>query len=230
MSPSIRSSWGWFYRWRAAISFRQAGIFRDATLIEIPLACIGYVAVVLLNQSPLAVLFVLAPIALIYQAFMLPKLQAEAIVALESVNQDLTVANQSIRQLNDELFLTLAKVFDARDPYVGGHAAQVSTYAVAVAHELGLPAERLEVIRQSGICMTSARSPFPNRFCTSLRNSAGLSMSFSRNTAKSAQTSLPPVTACVTWRPLSGIITNAGMGEAIRSDSPAKRFRSKRGS
>jgi polar amino acid transport system substrate-binding protein len=36
-----------------------------------------------------------------------------------------------------------------RDPYVGGHAAQVATYAVAIGQEMGLPTERIELIRQS---------------------------------------------------------------------------------
>ena len=102
-----------------------------------------------MNRSPLSALFVLAPIALIYQAFMLPKTQDEAMKALENVNCDLTNANQAIHQLNDELFLTLAKIFDARDPYVGGHAAQVAAYAVAIARELGLPDDRVQVIQQS---------------------------------------------------------------------------------
>jgi hypothetical protein len=132
------------------VSFREAGIWRDALSMEIPLACIGFVAVELLHSSPLAVLFVLAPIALIYQAFMLPKTQDEAMKALEHINRDLAHANQSIHELNDELFMTVAKVFDARDPYVGGHAAQVAAYAVAVAEELRLPAERIEEVRQSG--------------------------------------------------------------------------------
>ncbi|MCB0035264.1 MAG: HD-GYP domain-containing protein, partial [Anaerolineales bacterium] len=43
-----------------------------------------------------------------------------------------------------------AKIFDARDPYVGGHAAQVAAYAVAIGQELGLSVEQLEVLRQSG--------------------------------------------------------------------------------
>ncbi len=132
------------------IPFREAGIWRDAALIEVPLACLGYVVFVLVNLGPLATLFVLAPIALVYQAFMLPKVQDEAVKALEGVNRDLTQANQSIRQLNDDLFSTLAKVFDARDPYVGGHAAQVAAYAVAIAQELELPAERVLIIRQCG--------------------------------------------------------------------------------
>lgn len=133
------------------ISFQQAGILRDGVLIEMPLASIGYIAVELIQLSPLLVFLVLAPIILIYQAFMLPKLQDEAIRSLESFNEELTAANQAIRQVNDELFWTLAKVFDARDPFVGGHAAQVATYAVAIAHELGLPDDRIETIRQSAL-------------------------------------------------------------------------------
>lgn len=131
------------------VSFREAGILRDTLLIELPLACIGYVAFELFNRSPFAVMFILAPIVLIYQVFMLPKVQDEAMRALESMNKDLTEANSSILRLNQELFGTLAKVFDMRDPYVGGHAAQVAVYAVAVAEELELPSDRIELVRQS---------------------------------------------------------------------------------
>jgi putative nucleotidyltransferase with HDIG domain len=128
------------------VSFRDAGILRDALLIELPLACIGYVAIELFNRSPLAVVFILA---LIYQVFMLPKVQDEAMKTLEGVNKELTEANSSIRRLNNELFRALAKVFDMRDPYVGGHAAQVATYAVAIAEELKLPPDQTELVRQS---------------------------------------------------------------------------------
>ncbi len=132
------------------VPFREAGILRDAALIEIPLACVGYLLFAQTDRGLLATLFVLAPIALIYQAFMLPKVQDDAIKSLKGVNRDLSNANQAIRQLNDDLFLTLAKVFDARDPYVGGHAAQVAAYAVAIAKELGLPAEHVQIIQQCG--------------------------------------------------------------------------------
>ena len=136
--------------WMArGVSFREAGIFRDTLLIELPLACIGYVAFELFNRSPFAVTFILAPIALIYQVFMLPKVQDEAMKALKRMNENLTEANSSILRLNKELFGTLAKVFDMRDPYVGGHAAQVAVYAVALAEEMGLPPDRIELVRQS---------------------------------------------------------------------------------
>jgi HD-GYP domain-containing protein (c-di-GMP phosphodiesterase class II) len=73
----------------------------------------------------------------------------DAMTTVKNTNRELTTANQSILRLNAELFQSLAKVFDMRDPYVGGHAAQVATYAVAVAVEMDLSVERIEIIRQS---------------------------------------------------------------------------------
>ena len=132
------------------VSFRHAGIMRDGLAIELPLAAIGFVAVHLVQCDQWLVFFLFAPILLIYQAFMLPKLQHEALQSLEQFNQELSSANEAIQQVNDELFLTLAKIFDARDPYVGSHAAQVAAYAVAIAQELGLSPAQVEVVRQSG--------------------------------------------------------------------------------
>jgi putative nucleotidyltransferase with HDIG domain len=131
------------------VSFREAGIFRDTLLIELPLACIGYVTFELFSRSPLTVIFTLAPIVLIYQVFMLPKVQDETMKKLEGMNKELTEAHRSVVRLNDELFRALAKVFDMRDPYVGGHAAQVAVYAVAIAEGLGLSPDQIELVRQS---------------------------------------------------------------------------------
>lgn len=132
-----------------SISLRNTGMLRDGFLIEIPLASIGYVAVLLFQQSFILPLFMLAPVALIYQSLMLPKIQADAMTRLEEMNAVMSDAYAEIQQLNEELFLTLAKFFDARDPYVGSHAAQVAAYAVAIAEEMSLPPERIEIIRQS---------------------------------------------------------------------------------
>ncbi len=131
------------------VSIWDTGMIRDGLLLEIPLASIGYVTVLLLQQNPLLSIFMLAPLALIYQSFMLPKLQADAMTRMEGVNAELTAANDEIQQLNGELLLTLAKIFDARDPYVGSHAAQVAAYAVAIAKEMKLADEQIEVVRQS---------------------------------------------------------------------------------
>jgi len=47
--------------------------------------------------------------------------------------------------------LTLSKIIDARDPYVAGHSAKVADYAISIAAELELPAERIAPIRQAGL-------------------------------------------------------------------------------
>ena len=82
----------------------------------------------------------------------------ESMRELKRMNQELTQANyeifsasQAIGQLNDELFLTLAKIIDARDPYAAGHAAQVADYAMAVASGLGVAPDRLERMRQAAL-------------------------------------------------------------------------------
>jgi diguanylate cyclase (GGDEF)-like protein/putative nucleotidyltransferase with HDIG domain len=70
---------------------------------------------------------------------------------LASANHEVGDASRAIQELNDELFLTLSKIIDARDPHVSGHAAKVADYATSIAAELGLPAERIEPIRQAGL-------------------------------------------------------------------------------
>ena len=168
-----------FALWLArGVSFREAGILRDALLIELPLACIGYVAIELLNRSPLAIVFILAPVVLIYQVFMLPKVQDEAMKALEGMNRELTVANASIRRLNNELFQALAKVFDMRDPYVGGHAAQVAVYAVAIAEELKLPPDRIEIVRQSAFLHDIGKLAIPESILHSPRKLTDIEYEF----------------------------------------------------
>lgn len=68
---------------------------------------------------------------------------------LGRANREVVAASNAIRQLNDELFQTLAKILDARDPYVHGHASKVADYATAIALEMGLPADRVELLRQA---------------------------------------------------------------------------------
>ncbi len=76
---------------------------------------------------------------------------------LQRMNEELTHANaevgdagRTVQQLNEELFLTLSKIIDARDPYVGGHASKVADYAIAIARDLGMSSERIPALRQSG--------------------------------------------------------------------------------
>ncbi|MEO7908192.1 MAG: diguanylate cyclase [Roseiflexaceae bacterium] len=70
---------------------------------------------------------------------------------LASANHEVSDASRAIQQLNDELFLTLSKIIDARDPYVAGHSTKVADYATSIAAELGLPEARIASIRQAGL-------------------------------------------------------------------------------
>ncbi|MEA2576327.1 MAG: hypothetical protein QOH93_3625 [Chloroflexia bacterium] len=69
---------------------------------------------------------------------------------LTHANTEVVSASRTMQALNEELFLTLSKIIDARDPYVGGHASKVGDYAVAIAHDLGVEPERFEPLRQAG--------------------------------------------------------------------------------
>ena len=70
---------------------------------------------------------------------------------LMHANQEVTAATQAIRELNEELFLVLAKIVDARDPYVSGHTTKVADYATAVAEELRLSKSQTEQIHQAAL-------------------------------------------------------------------------------
>jgi diguanylate cyclase (GGDEF)-like protein/putative nucleotidyltransferase with HDIG domain len=132
------------------ISWEQSGVLKLENLLpEFILACLGVVVAWLWATSPWLILPALSPLVLMYRALMIPMLQAENMQKLQRINEELSAANSAIQRVNDELFLTLAKIFDARDPYVAGHAAQVAMYAVAIANELGLPTEHTDIIRQS---------------------------------------------------------------------------------
>ncbi len=73
------------------------------------------------------------------------------VAALRKVNQELARANEEIQMINDELLMTLASAIDARDPYVYGHSARVAEYAIALARELNLPPERVELVRRAAL-------------------------------------------------------------------------------
>lgn len=89
----------------------------------------------------------------------LQRMNQELIIA----NRQIVAANQAIHQLNDELFLALAKVIDARDPFVSGHAHQVAEYAVAIAKEMHLPPERINHVRQAALLHDIGKMGIPEK-------------------------------------------------------------------
>ena len=56
-----------------------------------------------------------------------------------------------IVKLNEGLLNALAEVIDLRDPHVLGHSQQVTRYAVLLASRMGLPTEKIEIIRKASL-------------------------------------------------------------------------------
>jgi diguanylate cyclase (GGDEF)-like protein/putative nucleotidyltransferase with HDIG domain len=105
-----------------------------------------------------ALVFTLPVLMMIYVQKQYIKRTEASVQELQRMYQELTLANreivsasQAMQQVNEELFLTLAKIIDARDPYVSGHSAKVADYATAIANELKLPAKRVEHVRQAAL-------------------------------------------------------------------------------
>jgi diguanylate cyclase (GGDEF)-like protein/putative nucleotidyltransferase with HDIG domain len=67
--------------------------------------------------------------------------------------KNLELENQShlIRNLNEDLLLSLANLIDLRDTNTMGHSKCVAEFAVRIAKELGLSPERIELVRKSGL-------------------------------------------------------------------------------
>ncbi len=78
--------------------------------------------------------------------------RTESIVSqLRAANTELVARSEEISTMNDELILALSHASDLRDPYVHGHAQHVARYAVLIAKELGMRAERIVSIHQAGL-------------------------------------------------------------------------------
>ena len=76
----------------------------------------------------------------------LDALAGSASVALD--NAALYTANQN---LMDSVFSTLAATVDAKDAQTGGHTARVLEYSMTLGRRLGLPPERLKVLRMAAL-------------------------------------------------------------------------------
>jgi diguanylate cyclase (GGDEF)-like protein/putative nucleotidyltransferase with HDIG domain len=81
---------------------------------------------------------------------------------LREKNVKLTQQSEEINLLNEELLITLAKANDLRDPYVMEHSQNVARYAVLIAKEMGLSAERVEMIRKAGLLHDIGKLSIPD--------------------------------------------------------------------
>ncbi len=82
---------------------------------------------------------------------------------LLQANREVARANQEIQDLNSDLMLTLAKIIDARDPFVSSHAIQVADLATAIGQKVGLPPERLEQLRQAALLHDIGKLAIPEK-------------------------------------------------------------------
>ena len=70
---------------------------------------------------------------------------------LRKTNTALERQTEEISALNEDLLYVLSDVVHLRDPFVSGHAQHVARYAVDIATELGLGADRVESVRRAGL-------------------------------------------------------------------------------
>jgi len=143
-----------------------SGVWREQfqwTAVYYVVLCVMGLVIVLIyaniHLGVLGLIVVAIPIAVIHYAQReYVKRTERSVRELNRLNKELSLANsevlaasQAIRQLNEDLFLTVAKMIDARDPYVLGHALQVAEYASAIGRELDLPADRVERLHQAAL-------------------------------------------------------------------------------
>jgi diguanylate cyclase (GGDEF)-like protein/putative nucleotidyltransferase with HDIG domain len=70
---------------------------------------------------------------------------------LRGKNTLLESSSVEINKLNEDLLNALAEVVDLRDPFTLGHSQYVTRYAVLIAKELGLPEERIRLIKKASL-------------------------------------------------------------------------------
>lgn len=128
---------------------QETALLVDAFLVEYPLVCLGYSVVISWTLNPWLILIFLAPILLAKQAQRMPALHQERVDRLQKKTLDLTEELYTAQSVNQDMFRLVDRIYDARDPYSTGADPQVAAYAVAISRELGLPPERVEVIRQA---------------------------------------------------------------------------------
>jgi putative nucleotidyltransferase with HDIG domain len=143
---SLERTWHTQFRW---LVYHYVGLCTMGMFLAVAWQTLGL---------PGVVVFALPPVMMYYVQKQYVERTEESARELQRMNQELTRANQeivganqSIKELSDELFLVLAKIIDARDPYVSSHTTKVADYAVAIATELGLPTSRVESIRQAAL-------------------------------------------------------------------------------
>lgn len=72
----------------------------------------------------------------------------------QSFNHMAAMLSEALAQLREHVvstLQTLSKAIEAKDLYTRGHSARVQHYAVKIAHQMGLPQDHVEVIREMSL-------------------------------------------------------------------------------
>jgi putative nucleotidyltransferase with HDIG domain len=111
----------------------------------------------------LGIVVVLIPLVLLRYSQKQYVDHTEAVMTkLRNINVKLTRQAEEITLLNEELLIALAKATDMRDPYVMEHSQNVARYAELIAKELGLPAERTDLVRKAGLLHDIGKLAIPD--------------------------------------------------------------------
>jgi len=82
---------------------------------------------------------------------------------LQTANSEVKRASREIHNLNVELMEMLAKIIDARDPDISGHAINVAEYAAAIGEQFHFSPERIENLRWAGMLHDIGKLGVPER-------------------------------------------------------------------
>jgi putative nucleotidyltransferase with HDIG domain len=99
---------------------------------------------------------ILAVFAALYGALALLVRNASSMLrrqatTLQARSRELMQSYRRLEESSLEAIESLNATVDAKDPYTAGHSARVQRIALAVAEELGVPAERLDAVRFGGL-------------------------------------------------------------------------------
>ncbi|RLC69578.1 MAG: hypothetical protein DRI52_08635 [Chloroflexi bacterium] len=92
---------------------------------------------------------------------LLTALASSAAIALENAR-----LHAQVQRMLDSVIATLAAMIDARDRQMAGHSQRVTDYAVAIAQQMGLPSERIELLRIAGLLHDVGKIGVPEAILT----------------------------------------------------------------
>jgi putative nucleotidyltransferase with HDIG domain len=85
---------------------------------------------------------------------------------LQERSRELMESYRRLEESSLEAIESLNATVDAKDPYTAGHSARVQRIAVAVAEELGAPAQRLDAVRFGGLFHDIGKIAVPDSVLT----------------------------------------------------------------